>query len=87
MTDFALVYLLTIVVERTQLFSVIPYACASTVVPLGLLSDRMNIKGPFLLVTILTACIGYTVLLCNVSVAAKIVAVCIATSGLYPSVM
>lgn len=37
--------------------------------------------------TILVSCIGYIVLLCDVSVAAKIVAVCIATSGLYPSVI
>ena len=35
----------------------------------------------------MTSCIGYIVLLCNVSVAAKIVAVCIATAGLYPSVI
>ncbi|KAF2168681.1 hypothetical protein M409DRAFT_36326 [Zasmidium cellare ATCC 36951] len=73
--------------ERTQLFSVIPYACASCVIPLSLVSDRLNIKGPFLLGTILVTCTGYIILLCEVSVAAKIVACCIAASGLYPSVI
>ncbi|KAK4504577.1 hypothetical protein PRZ48_005493 [Zasmidium cellare] len=73
--------------KRTQLFSVIPYACASAVIPLSLLSDRLNIKGPFLLGTVLFSCIGYIILLCEVSVAAKMVAVCIAASGLYTSVI
>ena len=73
--------------EQTQLFTVIPYACASAVILISIFSDRINVKGPFLLGTLLLSCVGYIVLLCEVSVAGKIVAVCIATSGLYTSVI
>ncbi|KAL7901868.1 MFS general substrate transporter [Trichoderma sp. SZMC 28014] len=74
-------------VERTQLFSVIPYACAAFVLPISIYSDHINRKGPFLIFTLALSCIGYIVLLNNVSKAGKIVAACIITSGLYPSVV
>jgi hypothetical protein len=81
------VVLLTNKLVRTQLFSVIPYACAGTTIFIAIVSDRFNKKGIFLVGTLAWACIGYAILLSNVSVASKIVAACIATSGLYPSII
>jgi sugar phosphate permease len=73
---------------RTQLITVIPYACAFlTVLVLGIVSDKVNMKGPFLILTLTSAIVGYAVLLTNVSDVAKIVATCLITSGLYPSVI
>lgn len=73
---------------RTQLISVIPYGCAfTTVLALGIASDRVNKKGPFLIATLTSAIIGYIILLNNVSNVAGIVATCLITSGLYPSVI
>ena len=73
---------------RTQLFSVIPYACAFvTVIAVSWVSDRVNKKGVFLIGTLSVACIGYIILLTNVSVRVKIFATCLVTSGLYPSVI
>lgn len=73
---------------RTQLISVIPYACAfAAVLGLGIASDRVNKKGPFLIATLTSAIVGYVILLNNVSDVAGSVATCLITSGLYPSVI
>ncbi|KAF1817566.1 MFS general substrate transporter [Eremomyces bilateralis CBS 781.70] len=73
--------------ERTQLFSAIPYACAIVAIPLCIISDRINHKGSFLIGTLSVACIGYIILLCNVSQGANIAGACLATTGLYPSII
>ncbi|KAK5693821.1 hypothetical protein LTR17_024998 [Elasticomyces elasticus] len=54
---------------RAQLFTVIPYAFASLSVVIAIASDRYNKRGVFLLGTIGMACVGYIVLLCDVSAA------------------
>lgn len=73
---------------QAQLFSVIPYACATvTLVVVCFMSDRLNIKGPVLLVCLLLSAIGYIMLLTVSSTAVKMVAACFITSGLYPSVV
>jgi hypothetical protein len=76
-----------VVAERTQLVTDISYACASAVIPVSVISDRVNIKGPFMLGTITVSCVGYIALLFDIPVIGKIVAVCIATSGLCTSVI
>jgi hypothetical protein len=73
---------------RTQLFSVIPYACAFiTLLGVCIVSDRINKKGVLLVATLLVACLGYVILLTNTSVHVKVFATCLVTSGLYPSVV
>ena len=73
---------------QTQLFSVIPYACAFvTLLGVCTISDRLNKKGVFLAASLSIACIGYIILLTNVSVHVKVFATCLVTSGLYPSVV
>ena len=51
------------------------------------ISDRLNKKGIFLALSLSVACIGYIILLINVSVHVKVFATCLITSGLYPSVV
>ena len=73
---------------QTQLFSVIPYACAFiTLLGVCIVSDRLNKKGIFLVASLCVACIGYIILLTNVSIHVKVFATCLVTSGLYPSVV
>lgn len=73
---------------NTQLISVIPYACAFiTLIVIGIASDRLNKKGPFLIGTISSAIIGFIIILTDVSNPVKIFATCLITSGLYPSVI
>ncbi|KEF59000.1 uncharacterized protein A1O9_03843 [Exophiala aquamarina CBS 119918] len=72
---------------RTQLFTVISYACTCTTLFIAIISDRLNKKGVFLIGTLSLSCIGYAMLLSNVSMARKIAAACIATTGLYPSII
>ena len=74
--------------EKSQLFSVIPYACA-TLCMLGLviLSDRLNVKGVTLVFCISISCVGYIILIVVSSIPAKIFATCLVVSGLYPSVV
>ena len=73
---------------QTQLFSVIPYACAfATLLGVCTMSDRLNKKGIFLAASLCVSCIGYIILLTNVSVHVKVFATCLVTSGLYPSVV
>lgn len=83
----SMLILILVAIVRTQLFSVIPYACAATTILLAVVSDRVNKKGIFLAGTITISIIGYGILLSTVPVAGKIVATCFVTSGLYPSVI
>lgn len=69
------------VIERTQLFSVIPYAFATVVLALTILPDRLNRKGIFLIATLSLRCIGYIVLLCDVPIVGKIAAACLAKAA------
>lgn len=52
-----------------------------------IISDRVNMKGPFLLFCLALSCIGYILLLTVDSVTIKMVATCFVTSGLYPGVI
>jgi hypothetical protein len=71
-----------------QLFSVIPYACAfCTLLILCYLSDLVNLKGPFIMFGFAVNAIGYAMLLGVKSTAAKVVATCFITSGMYPAVV
>ena len=65
-----------------------PYACAtvSTVV-VSYYSDRLNLKGPCLILTLSVACVGYIILLTVYSVPVLVFATCLITAGLYPSVI
>ncbi|KAK5044952.1 hypothetical protein LTR84_010324 [Exophiala bonariae] len=74
--------------ERSLLFSVIPYACATAVLPvLAKISDCVNRKGTFLIGTLSTVAVGYILLMSVSSTNVKIFAACLITSGLYPSVI
>ncbi|KIX06606.1 uncharacterized protein Z518_04582 [Rhinocladiella mackenziei CBS 650.93] len=69
---------------RTQLFTIVPYACAFVSILLaGALSDRLNRKAPFCLIFFSLGCLGYILLLVVESTATKIVATCLVTSGCY----
>ena len=66
----------------------IPYACAFIAfIVVGIASDPLNKKGPFLVGTISTAIVGYIIVMTDVSNPVKIFATCLITSGLYPSVI
>jgi hypothetical protein len=50
-------------------------------------SDRLNKKGVILAASLSVACLGYIIILTNVSIQVKVFATCLVTSGLYPSVV
>lgn len=71
-----------------QLFSVIPYAVAFvTLLTLSFLSDKINLKGPFVIAGLSSALIGYIMLLTVKSTSAKMVATCFVVGGIYPGVL
>ncbi len=71
-----------------QLFSVIPYAVAFvSLLSLAYLSDRVNLKGPFIIGCLATASLGYILLLTVSSTGAKIFATCCVVGGVYPGVV
>ncbi|KAJ9604883.1 hypothetical protein H2200_010998 [Cladophialophora chaetospira] len=73
---------------RAQLFTVIPYACATlSTISVSYFSDRLNLKGPCLIVTLSVACVGYVILLTVYSIPVLVFATCLITAGLYPSVI
>ena len=73
---------------RTQLYSAIPYGCATvTLVAVNIISDRVNKKGPFLVGCLAVVCLGYIILIAVESVHVKIFATCLVASGVYPSVI
>lgn len=88
------VFLPTFVVDfgytsvNAQLFSVIPYACAFVALPtVAIISDRVNKKGPFVILAQSVACIGYIILLTDAPTSAKMVATCLVASGIYTGVV
>lgn len=80
--------MLTKKAEMSQLFSVIPYGCA-TLCMLGLviISDHLKLKGVMLLFCISLSCVGYIILIVVSSIPVKIFGTCLVVSGLYPSVV
>ncbi|KFY91883.1 hypothetical protein V500_04415 [Pseudogymnoascus sp. VKM F-4518 (FW-2643)] len=73
---------------QTQLFSVIPYACAfSTVLGSGFLSDRLNRKMPFLLGSFIVGCIGFILLLAVHNKPVDIFATCLITASCYTCIL
>ena len=73
---------------QTQLYSAIPYGCATvTLVTVNIISDRVNKKGPFLVGCLATTSVGYIILIAVKSVHVKVFATCLVASGVYPSVI
>lgn len=71
-----------------QLFSVIPYAVAFvTLLSFSFLSDRINLKGCFVIAGLTSAFIGYVMLLTVKTTVAKMVATCFIVGGIYPGVL
>ena len=71
-----------------QLFSVIPYAVAFvTLLSLSFLSDRINLKGYFIIAGLTSALIGYIMLLTAKTTVVKMVATCFVVGGIYPGVL
>jgi hypothetical protein len=70
------------------LFGIIPYACAFVAcVTIGIISDRVNRKAPFLLLTSSLAVLGYTLLLATTSTVVGIFAACLITASCYTGVV
>jgi hypothetical protein len=73
---------------NAQLFSVVPYACAFFCLPItALISDRINVKGPILIIALSVSSIGYITLLTVHSVAVKMVSTYFIAAGLYSSIV
>ena len=73
---------------NAQLFSVIPYAVACvTLLSLATISDRLNRKGPFVILSLSVACIGYIILLTASATSVKTVGACFLAAGIYPAVV
>jgi hypothetical protein len=71
-----------------QLFSVIPYACALVCLSItALISDRINVKGPILVIALSVSSIGYIILLTVHSVAVKMVGARFIAAGLYSDII
>lgn len=51
------------------------------------ISDKLNLKGPWLMVCLSMTSIGYVILLATRSVPVLVFATCLVTAGLYPSVI
>jgi hypothetical protein len=49
-------------------------------------SDKLNIKGPFLMGILATSCVGYVILIAVHNVKVKIFATCLITMGTFPAV-
>ncbi|OPB46934.1 hypothetical protein A0O28_0070580 [Trichoderma guizhouense] len=72
---------------RTQLFSIIPYACAFvTLLIVNYTSDRTGIKGPLLMLCFAFSIVGYIILMVVNSVKVKIFGTCLITMGVFPCV-
>ncbi|KAH8812389.1 major facilitator superfamily domain-containing protein [Xylogone sp. PMI_703] len=72
---------------QTQLFSVIPYACAfATLIIVNTISDKLNVKGPFLMGCFCISITGYIILLSVHNYHVKMFATCLITMGVFPAV-
>lgn len=82
------IVVLTKEIVDTQLFSAIPYACATvTLLVITYWSDRLSKKGTFLLGTLITAFIGYVILIAVESAKVRIFGTCLIVSGIYTSIV
>ncbi|PYH94485.1 retrograde regulation protein 2 [Aspergillus ellipticus CBS 707.79] len=73
---------------QTQLFTVVPYACAfACCITLGILSDKVNRKAPVIFFTSALAVIGYIMLLSTASKPVGITAACLITMSCYTNVV
>ncbi|KAF8479373.1 putative MFS nicotinic acid transporter Tna1 [Gautieria morchelliformis] len=70
-----------------NLLSAAPYTIGTVVTLLvAYISDRYSIRAPVIIVMMLLSIVGYTILLCDVSPAAKFVAVFITVAGVNPAI-
>lgn len=75
-------------IVTTQLFTIIPYACSFlSVLFAGIMSDRLNKKGVFLLGGYGMGCVGYIMLLAQTNSVASMVAACLITMAGYTAVV
>lgn len=66
----------------------IPYFIATfTLLGVCAYSDRINTKGPAILLCLATSAVGYIVLMTTTNRVALMVGACLVTSGLYPTVI
>ncbi|KAF2173687.1 hypothetical protein M409DRAFT_61982 [Zasmidium cellare ATCC 36951] len=73
---------------QTQLYSIIPYACAVVSLPvLTMSSGRVQQKAAFLFGCLSTCVVGYIILLCTTKRAACLFACCLVAIGSYPGVV
>lgn len=73
---------------HSQLFTVIPYACATiTLVAVNHISDRFQHKSGFIMASISTAIIGYIILMAVENNAARMTACCLVVAGIFPSII
>jgi MFS family permease len=76
------------VAVNTQLFTIIPYACAFVMVlAFGYLSDRVNRKMPFLMLSFVLGCVGYVLLLASHNQAVSIFSTCLITASCYSAIL
>ncbi|OAL28541.1 hypothetical protein AYO22_02735 [Fonsecaea multimorphosa] len=72
---------------QTQLFSIIPYACAFvTLIVVNIVSDRLNLKGVVLMGLLCIGVVGYIILIAVHNVKVKIFATCLITMSTFPGV-
>ena len=53
----------------------------------GITSDKLNKKGPFLLAGYIVCCVGYIILLSTTNSVVSIIAACLITSGCYSAII
>ncbi|KAL7919741.1 MFS general substrate transporter [Trichoderma austrokoningii] len=71
---------------QTQLFSIIPYACAFvTLLVLNTASDRLNIKAPIIMLCHSICIVGYIILMVVNNDKVKMFGACLITTGVFPS--
>ncbi|KAL7896831.1 MFS general substrate transporter [Trichoderma sp. SZMC 28014] len=71
---------------QTQLFSIIPYACAFvTLLVLNTASDRLNVKAPFSMLCHVICIVGYIILMLVTNDKVKMFGACLITTGVFPA--
>lgn len=75
-------------VVRSQLFTVIPYACATVMlVAVNYISDHYQHKAGFVMGSISTAIVGYVILMAVTNNTARMAAVCLIVMGIFPAII
>lgn len=73
---------------RSQLFTVIPYAIATVMlVVVNYSSDRSQHKSGYIMGCICTAITGYIILMAVESNVARMIAVCLVVTGIFPAII